>query len=81
VERLLIDISNVTVEICVRLGQTKIRLKDLLSMSAGSIVELNHIAGTPFELYINDKLFGYGELVVVNGEQKGIRITQIIKNS
>lgn len=76
---MLIDISNIQVEIKVRLGHTKIRLKDLLSMSAGSIVELNHVAGSPFELYVNDKLFGYGELVIVAGEQKGIRITQIVK--
>lgn len=75
----MIDISQVVVEIKVRLGKKKIRLKDVLSLNAGSIVELDHIAGTPLELYINDKLFGYAELVVLNDEQKGIRITQIIK--
>lgn len=75
----MLDISSIPVMIVVRLGDRKISLKELLSANAGSIIELNHQVGQNFELYVNEKLFGYGELVILNDDRKGIRITQIIK--
>jgi flagellar motor switch protein FliN/FliY len=70
----LLDIS---VEISVEIGRTKMSIGDLLSLSKGSIVELNRLAGESVDVYVNEKLLGKGEIVVVN-ERLGVRVTEIV---
>ena len=71
-------IADISVQITVELGSKKMNIRDILSLSHGSIVELNEIVGEPLRLLVNGKLIGYGEVVVCN-EKYGIRITDIIK--
>ena len=59
------------------IGRTKMIINDLLKLSQGSIIELNKMAGEPVEIYVNGKLMGRGEVVVVN-ERFGVRLTEII---
>jgi flagellar motor switch protein FliN/FliY len=61
----------------VLIGRTKILVQELLQLTQGSVVALDKLAGEPMEVYVNGKLIGRGEVVVVN-EKFGIRITDII---
>jgi flagellar motor switch protein FliN len=70
----LLDIS---VEISVEIGRAKIPIGELLSLSKGSIIELNKVAGESVDILVNEKLLGRGEIVVVN-EKLGVRIIEII---
>ena len=70
----LLDIS---VEISVEIGRTKLTIGELLALSKGSIIELNRIAGESVDIYVNDKLLGKGEIVLVN-ERLGVRVMEII---
>ncbi len=70
----LLDIS---VEISVEIGRTKLTIGELLALSKGSIIELNKIAGESVDIYVNDKLLGKGEIVLVN-ERLGVRIMEIL---
>jgi len=70
----LLDIS---VEISVEIGRTKMSIGELLALSKGSIIELNRLAGESVDVYVNEKLLGKGEIVVVN-ERLGVRVTEII---
>jgi len=70
----LLDIS---IEISVEIGRTKMVIGELLSLSKGSTIELDKIAGEPVDIYVNDRLLGKGDLVVVN-ERLGVRITEIV---
>mgnify|MGYP000857666616 CR=1 FL=1 len=70
----LLDIS---VEISVEIGRTKLTIGELLALSKGSIIELNRIAGESVDIYVNDKLLGKGEIVLVN-ERLGVRIMEIL---
>jgi flagellar motor switch protein FliN/FliY len=70
----LLDIS---VEISVEIGRTKMPIGELLSLAKGSIIELNKIAGESVDILVNEKLLGRGEIVVVN-EKLGVRIVEII---
>jgi flagellar motor switch protein FliN len=70
----LLDIS---VEISVEIGRTKMPIGQLLSLSKGSIIELNKIAGESVDILVNGKLLGKGEIVVVN-ERLGVRIVEIV---
>ncbi len=71
---LLLDVSlNVSVEV----GRTRLPVEDILRLSTGSIVRLNRGANEPVELRVNGKLVAYGEVVVVN-ECYAIRLVQIV---
>lgn len=70
-------IMDVPLEFSVVLGKTKKTIQDVLSLGAGSVVELNKLADEPLEVYVNGKLIAHGEVVVIN-ENFGIRITQIL---
>lgn len=70
----LLDIS---VDISVEIGRTKLTIGELLALSKGSIVELNRIAGESVDIYVNDKLLGKGEIVLVN-ERLGVRVMEIL---
>lgn len=73
----LIDIP---VEITVRLGATRMLIKELLQLGQGSVIELEKLAGEPMEILANTRLIARGEVVVVN-EKFGVRLTDIISPS
>ncbi len=70
-------ILDIPLELTVVIGRTRILVQELLQLTQGSVVALDKLAGEPMEVYVNGKLVGRGEVVVVN-EKFGIRITDII---
>jgi len=64
--------------VIIELGRTSMFIRDILELSPGSIVELNKLSGEPIDLYINDKKFAQGEVVVID-ENFGIRITDLVR--
>ncbi|MBH25879.1 MAG: flagellar motor switch protein FliN [Myxococcales bacterium] len=70
-------ILDIPLEVTVRLGSAKLPIKELLELGAGSVIELNRLAGDPLEVLVNNKLVARGEAVVVN-DKFGIRLTEII---
>ena len=68
---------DIPLEITVELGRTRIQIGDLLKLGQGSVVELEKLTNEPVDIYINQKLMGHGEVVVVN-EKFAIRLTNII---
>jgi flagellar motor switch protein FliN/FliY len=70
------NLLDIPVEISVEIGRTKMAIGELLSLSKGSIIELDKVAGESVDIYVNGKLLGKGEIVVVN-ERLGVRIMDI----
>lgn len=68
---------DIPVQVTVRLGETRILIRDLLQLGQGSVVELDKLAGEPLEVVVNNKLMARGEVVVVN-EKFGIRLTDVV---
>jgi len=68
---------DIPLEITVELGRTRIQIGDLLKLGQGSVVELEKLTNEPVDIYINKKLMGHGEVVVVN-DKFAIRLTNII---
>ncbi len=68
---------DVPLEISVELGRTKMQIGDLLKLGQGSVVELEKLTSEPVDIYVNHKLMGHGEVVVVN-EKFGVRLTTIV---
>lgn len=71
------SLLDIPVEISVEIGRTKMVIGELISLSKGSTIELNKVAGEPVDIYVNEKLLGKGDMVVVN-ERLGVRITEIV---
>lgn len=72
-------IMDIEVEVTVELGRTQMKIKDVLALGEGSVIELDKLVGEPMEIYANDKLIARGEVVVIE-EDFGVRITEIVKN-
>lgn len=70
-------ILDIPVTLSVRIGTTRISIKNLLQLNQGSVVELERLAGEPLDVLVNDTLVAHGEVVVVN-EKYGIRLTDIV---
>lgn len=71
---------DIPLQITVELGRTKRSVKEILELSAGSIVELDKLAGEPVDILVNSRLIAKGEVVVIE-ENFGVRVTDIISQS
>ena len=68
---------DVELPIAVELGRVKMQVKDVLELGPGAVVELNKFSGEPVDLFVNNKKFAEGEVVVVD-QNFGVRITALI---
>jgi len=64
-------------QVTVELGRTKMRIREILGLGEGSIIELQKLAGEAVDILVNGKLIAKGEVVVID-EYFGVRITEII---
>jgi flagellar motor switch protein FliN/FliY len=51
-------------------------IRQVMDLGPGSVIELEHSAAEPVEIYANGRCIGRGEIVVV-GEQFGVRVTEL----
>ncbi len=70
-------ILDLPLEVTVRLGQTRILIKDLLQLDKNSVLELGQGADDPLDIVVNDRVLARGEVVVLD-DRLGIRITDIV---
>ena len=69
-------LENIEVKLTVEVGNTEIKIKDLLRLNEGSVVELERLAGEPLDILANGTQIAKGEVVMV-GEKFGIRFTEV----
>ena len=53
------------------------KIRDLMRLTQGSVVELDRLAGEPLDIVVNDTVVAQGEVVLVN-DRYGVRLTQVI---
>ncbi|NLO82766.1 MAG: flagellar motor switch phosphatase FliY [Clostridiales bacterium] len=70
-------ILDVPLQVSVELGRTRKLIKEILGLSAGSVIELDKMAGDPVDILVNGKMIAKGEVVVID-DSFGVRITDII---
>jgi len=70
-------LMDVFMEMTVELGRTRKRIKDILGIGEGTIIELDKLAGEPVDILVNHKLIAKGEVVVID-ENFGVRVTEIV---
>jgi flagellar motor switch protein FliN len=72
-------LGDVDLHVMVELGRTEMLVEDVLKLSAGSVVELDKLAGDPVDVYVNQRLVARGEVLVLN-DNFCIRISEIVAN-
>jgi len=70
-------LMDVELDVTLRFGERQMVLRDILDLSAGSVVELNQYVQDPVELLVGKKVIARGEVVVVDGNY-GLRVMEII---
>ncbi|MBE0494906.1 MAG: flagellar motor switch protein FliN [Campylobacterales bacterium] len=71
------DLLDIGVEFISELGMTSMSIKELLRLEKGSVIDLEKPAGESVELYINNRIFGKGEVMVYE-KNLAIRINEIL---
>lgn len=71
---LLLDL---TLPVSIELGRTAMTVQEVLRLGRGSVIQLDRLAGEPIDIYVGDRRFAEGEVVVL-GEHFGVRITRIL---
>jgi flagellar motor switch protein FliN/FliY len=75
--RRLTVLSEVTVPLTVELGQTTMRVRDLLTVGPGSVIELDRDAKSPVDVRAGGQVIARGEVVVI-GDMFGVRVTELV---
>ena len=68
---------DIPVTLQLEIGRTKVSIRNLLSYTQGSVVEMDRLAGEPLDLLVNGTLIAHGEVVVIN-DKFGVRLTDVI---
>lgn len=71
-------ILDIPLSLSVELGRAKMLINDLLQLGQGSVIEMTKLVGEPLDVLVNDKLVARGEVVVVNNEKFGVRLTEVL---
>ena len=69
-------LENIEVKLTVEVGSSQLKIRDLLRLNEGSVVELERLAGEPLDILANGTKIAKGEVVMV-GEKFGIRFTEV----
>ncbi|MEY3520421.1 flagellar motor switch protein FliN [Limnohabitans sp. 2KL-51] len=73
-------LQNIPVTLSIEVGRAQIKIRDLMRLTQGSVVELDRIAGEPLDLLVNNTVVAQGEVVLVN-DRYGIRLTRVVPAS
>jgi flagellar motor switch protein FliN/FliY len=69
---------NVSVEVSVWIGKTRLSFGELGELRPGHVIELDQAVGAPVEVVLNrEVVLARGEVVEV-GDEYGVRITEIV---
>ena len=68
---------DLTFPVSIELGRTSMTVQDILRLGRGSVIQLERLAGEPIDIYVGDRRFAEGEVVVL-GEHFGVRVTRVL---
>lgn len=67
---------DVSMPVAIEIGRASMTIQEILQLGIGSVIQLDRIVGEPVDIYVSDRKFAQGEVVVV-GEHFGVRITRV----
>ncbi len=70
-------VLDIPVTLQLEIGRTTATIRNLLSYTQGSVIEMDRLAGEPLDLLVNGTLIAHGEVVVIN-DKFGVRLTDVV---
>lgn len=70
------DLYRVKLRLTAHLGNSRMKVKEVLELKVGSIVSLNKLAGELTDIRLGDKQIARGEAVVI-GDVLNVRLSEI----
>lgn len=70
-------LMDVSMPVAIEIGRANMTVHEILHLAIGSVIQLDRIVGEPVDIYVSDRRFAQGEVVVV-GEHFGVRITRVL---
>jgi len=70
-------LMDVDMKLTVELGRSRLKFRDVLNLTAGSVVELAKLTSEPVDIMVNGALLASGEVVVVD-DHFAVRITKLL---
>jgi flagellar motor switch protein FliN len=74
------SLMDLTLPVAIELGRTTMTVQEILQLGRGSVVQLERLAGEPIDIYVGERRFAEGEVVVL-GENFGVRVTRILSRA
>lgn len=70
-------LMDIPVTLQLEIGRATVSIRNLLSYTQGSVIEMDRLAGEPLDLLVNGTLIAHGEVVVIN-DKFGVRLTDVV---
>lgn len=70
-------IQNIPITMAIEVCRASLKIRDLMRLTQGSVVELDRLAGEPLDIVVNDTVVAQGEVVLVN-DRYGVRLTKVV---
>ena len=74
----LAPVYDIPLQIAIEVGRLRLRVRELIKLSPGSVIELKKPAGEPFDICINGVQVARGEVITVE-QSSGVRIIEVQK--
>ena len=71
-------LHDVPLQITIEVGRLQLRVRDLMKLAPGKVLELKKPAGEPFDICVNGLQIARGEVIVVEATS-GVRIIDVQK--
>jgi flagellar motor switch protein FliN len=71
-------VIDVPLTVTLRFGKRNMRLREVLELNAGALVELDRQVEDPVDLILDERVIARGEVVIVDGNY-GLRVTEIVE--
>jgi flagellar motor switch protein FliN len=73
------NLLDVSVDVTVEVGRTRLTLAELVKLGPGSLVVLDRDAHAPADILASGKIVARGEVVTIDGVY-GVRVTSIVQS-
>ena len=71
-------IQAIPINLSIEVGSTTLKLRELLKLSQGSLLELDRTAGELMDIKVNNTVIAKGEVVETNDGKYGITVVEIV---
>jgi flagellar motor switch protein FliN/FliY len=72
-------VIDVPLRVTVEVGSARMRVREVLQLARGSVIELDREAGEPSDVIVNGRLVARGEVTVVE-DRLAVRIVEIVRD-